>query len=95
MSEPLSFSSFVSITQDIANDAVDGFLPTFADPIACDLKVLKGVPADVDIAEAARSWALGQGQPRFYIAYAGDAGVIAEAYENGALTESTSIQLTN
>jgi len=95
VSETLTFSSFVGIAGDMAREAGEGFLPMCANPVARDVRVLKGIEPGEDVSEAARSWALELGHPLFYLAYASHSAVIAEAYENGVLTDSTEIQLTN
>lgn len=54
----MTIADFAGMTQRIiANDGFDGYLPTLARPVIRKIAVLEGVPADVDVEEAAKEWA--------------------------------------
>jgi hypothetical protein len=54
----MEIAEFAQITQRvIAKDGFDGYLPTLALPARREINTLSGVPADVDVEQAATEWA--------------------------------------
>lgn len=84
MSGGLALDDFIEVTRNIARGS-DEFLPTFADPVAREIKALDDVPDDADIATVTREWAAGQGRHRYIIAYSEGGEIKAEEYEAGKL----------
>ena len=55
----MDLDAFIAMTQRVvARDGSEEYLPTLALPAARQVKVLDGIPADVDVETAARNWAL-------------------------------------
>ncbi|MBX9787714.1 MAG: hypothetical protein K2Y37_02265 [Pirellulales bacterium] len=72
----MTIDDFIAMTKRIiAKDGFSGYLPTLVVPASSKVKVLEGIPDNVDIETASRKWAYNNVEPAedFFLAFKSDA----------------------